>query len=225
MPDDEVTSPIHDLKESLAWSTPVETKNCPVANIAEVSMSIGTLNQGNQPSEQTKCKTRSFDVEKSLSHQTLSPTPNVVHRSERRGLLANLLVIPEVDDPYLYSNKKKWLITFVVSMGGMAAPGASNIFYRMSSLQVANSTKQDIPLALIDTDIWQLHYLKLPMISTLARQLAICRWQCTCSVWALPPCGGPHLVNDWGADPSMWCHSPCLSSFAYSVQSAPTLPC
>jgi len=50
-----------------------------------------------------------------------------VPRSERRGLLARLSVIAEVSDPYDYTRKMKWTITFIVAVAGAAAPMGSSL--------------------------------------------------------------------------------------------------
>lgn len=57
----------------------------------------------------------------------VSRTPTILPRKERRGLLAHLCLIPEVSNPYEYSRKIKWTITFFVALAGMAAPTGSAI--------------------------------------------------------------------------------------------------
>ncbi|KAF5869561.1 putative mfs multidrug resistance protein [Botrytis fragariae] len=57
------------------------------------------------------------------------PTPMVVPRSKRRGLLGLLTIIPEVENPQNYKNGTKWLITFIVAVAGAAAPLGSAIFF------------------------------------------------------------------------------------------------
>lgn len=57
----------------------------------------------------------------------LSRPPTTVPRKERRGLLANLSLIPEVTDPYEYSRKIKWTITAIVAFTAAAAPMGSAI--------------------------------------------------------------------------------------------------
>jgi multidrug resistance protein len=51
----------------------------------------------------------------------------VVPRGERRGLFARLAVIAEVTEPHDYTNKRKWMITFVVAVAAAAAPMGSSI--------------------------------------------------------------------------------------------------
>lgn len=56
----------------------------------------------------------------------------IVPRKERRGLFAQLTLIPEVERPYDYSRKTKWMITTIVATAAAGSPLGSNIFYRMS---------------------------------------------------------------------------------------------
>lgn len=50
-----------------------------------------------------------------------------VPRGKKRGLFARFAAIPEVTEPYHYSNKTKWLITFIVALAAAAAPVGSSI--------------------------------------------------------------------------------------------------
>ncbi|KAI9850043.1 MAG: hypothetical protein M1838_006158 [Thelocarpon superellum] len=52
-----------------------------------------------------------------------------VPRSQRRGLLGRLSLVPEVTDPYQYSRRVKWFITFIIAMAAAAAPMGSAIFF------------------------------------------------------------------------------------------------
>ncbi|KAK4104300.1 hypothetical protein N658DRAFT_420574 [Parathielavia hyrcaniae] len=54
----------------------------------------------------------------------------IVPRSQRRGLLGRLTLIPEVERPYEYKNSTKWMITAVVALAAAAAPMGSGIFLR-----------------------------------------------------------------------------------------------
>lgn len=56
----------------------------------------------------------------------------IVPRKERRGLFAQLTLIPEVERPYDYSRKTKWMITTIVATAAAGSPLGSNILYRMS---------------------------------------------------------------------------------------------
>jgi multidrug resistance protein len=61
--------------------------------------------------------------------RTISVIPEavVVERRKRRGLLGKLTLIPEVENPYHYTRRTKWFITFVVAVCGAAAPMGSAI--------------------------------------------------------------------------------------------------
>lgn len=60
----------------------------------------------------------------------------VVPRGERRGLFARFVVIPEVERPYDYSRRTKWLITLIVALAAAGGPIGSNIMYRMFAVVV-----------------------------------------------------------------------------------------
>ncbi|KAL2811146.1 major facilitator superfamily domain-containing protein [Aspergillus granulosus] len=55
--------------------------------------------------------------------------PIVVPRLNRRGLLGQITLLEEVENPRSYPRNKKWFITFVVSMAGSVAPFGSGIFF------------------------------------------------------------------------------------------------
>ncbi|KAH5116257.1 hypothetical protein HBH71_120410 [Parastagonospora nodorum] len=61
--------------------------------------------------------------------RTTSVTPDavLVPRTQRRGLLARFTLIPEVENPYHYTRKTKWFLTFIVAFCAMAAPMGSAI--------------------------------------------------------------------------------------------------
>jgi len=61
---------------------------------------------------------------------TFAWTDCVVPRSERRGLLGRLTIIPEIERPYEYNRRTKWMVTAVVALAAAAAPMGSGIFYR-----------------------------------------------------------------------------------------------
>ncbi|KAI1859189.1 uncharacterized protein JN550_012202 [Neoarthrinium moseri] len=65
----------------------------------------------------------------SRASSTRSRALSIVPRAKRRGLFAQLALLPEVDRPYDYSNKVKWTITTFVAIAGAAAPMGSAIFY------------------------------------------------------------------------------------------------
>jgi hypothetical protein len=55
---------------------------------------------------------------------------SIVPRSKRRGLFGQFAVLPEVDRPYDYSDRTKWMITTIVALAAAGAPIGSSIFYR-----------------------------------------------------------------------------------------------
>ncbi|KAJ5203245.1 hypothetical protein N7449_005324 [Penicillium cf. viridicatum] len=54
--------------------------------------------------------------------------PIKVARLERRGLLGQLALVAEVENPKTYTRRMKWFITFVVALAGATAPMGSAIF-------------------------------------------------------------------------------------------------
>lgn len=62
-----------------------------------------------------------------------APTYVVVPRSQRRGLLARLTILPEIDRPYEYPDSTKWCITTFTAIAACIAPMGSAIFYRKPS--------------------------------------------------------------------------------------------
>ncbi|KMP02038.1 permeases of the major facilitator superfamily protein [Coccidioides immitis RMSCC 2394] len=54
---------------------------------------------------------------------SVSPPPVSIPMSKRRGLLAQLALVPEVEEPKHYPRKTKWFITFVI---GVAAHGCAH---------------------------------------------------------------------------------------------------
>ncbi len=54
----------------------------------------------------------------------------MVPRSQRRGLFSRFTVIPEVENPYEYSNGTKWWMTIIVSIAAATSATGSSIFYR-----------------------------------------------------------------------------------------------
>lgn len=80
----------------------------------------------------TRTRTRSRSRASSARSRPLS----VVPRRKRRGLFAQFALIPEVDRPYDYSRKTKWIITTIVALAAAGGPIGSNIFYRTLRLPV-----------------------------------------------------------------------------------------
>lgn len=67
---------------------------------------------------------------RSRASSTRSRALSIVARSKRRGFLAQLTTIPEVDNPYHYTNKTKWTITLIIALAAAVSPMGSSIFYR-----------------------------------------------------------------------------------------------
>jgi len=67
---------------------------------------------------------------KSRSSSVRSRPLSIIPRSKRRGILARLAWIPEVERPYDYKRGTKWLITLVVALAAAAAPMGSSILLR-----------------------------------------------------------------------------------------------
>jgi len=84
---------------------------------------------------------------KSRSSSLRSRSLTVVPRSKRRGLLGRLSIIPEVERPYDYRNKTKWLITMIVALAAAAAPLGSAIFYREFTLSFCSIRMLTIPFS------------------------------------------------------------------------------
>lgn len=76
--------------------------------------------------------------------------PVTVPRLKRRGLFAQLAIIPEIENGKTYPRRTKWSITAIAAVGGVAAPLGSAIF--LPSLhQVAadlNSTSTIVNLSI-----------------------------------------------------------------------------
>jgi hypothetical protein len=66
----------------------------------------------------------------SFLQRVVSNTAPIVPRKKRRGLLANLSLVPEVERPLEYEFPVKVLVTCVVAAAGASAPMASGILYR-----------------------------------------------------------------------------------------------
>jgi hypothetical protein len=70
----------------------------------------------------------------SIDHESeTNPGPVIVPRNKRRGWLASMVIIPEVEEPKNYDRRTKWIITLIVAIGAIAAPLGSAIIFRMLS--------------------------------------------------------------------------------------------
>jgi hypothetical protein len=89
-------------------------------NAVEISLQNGTpASKGGIPRVPQSRRTSSF-----------AKTASVIPRSERRGLFGHFTIIPEIERPYEYTRKTKWLITAIVALAAAASPMGSGIFYR-----------------------------------------------------------------------------------------------
>lgn len=81
----------------------------------------------------------------SRSSSTSSRPLVAVPRSERRGLLARLTFVPEVEKPYHYARSTKWFITFLVAIAAAAAPiGSAILLPALPELAIDLNTTQTI---------------------------------------------------------------------------------
>ena len=81
------------------------------------------------PTTSTPPASSDIDVEEVAP---ITPKSMRVPRSQRRGLLAQLQLIPELTNPYHHSNPTKWLITTIVALAATTSSSGSSIFYRKS---------------------------------------------------------------------------------------------
>ncbi|KAL6891726.1 MFS general substrate transporter [Trichoderma longibrachiatum] len=79
-----------------------------------------------QPAGQTNAEA---GRSRSRASTTRSRTLTIVPRAQRRGVLARLTLVPEVERPYEYKNSTKWGITLTIALATAAAPLGSSIFY------------------------------------------------------------------------------------------------
>ncbi|KAM0257346.1 hypothetical protein ACHAQJ_004433 [Trichoderma viride] len=109
------------------------------ALVPTVSLATAVLPPADGVTEQEAGRSRS------RASTTRSRTPNVIPRSQRRGLLGRLSVVPEVESPYDYKNSTKWGITLTIALATAAAPLGSSIFYpALPEMTKQLHTTQDI---------------------------------------------------------------------------------
>ncbi|KAL2808095.1 MFS general substrate transporter [Aspergillus granulosus] len=91
------------------------------------------------------------------------PGAERVPRSQRRGLFGRLSLIPEVTNPYSYSNGTKWWMTVIVSFASITSSTGSSIFYPAlaqvaddldTTKTVANLSLALYMLAMAFTPLW-----------------------------------------------------------------------
>ena len=110
----------HDSDEEAALPPELEDeKSLHYADDSPTQASGAERRQGDQA-------TRSRSKASSSRSRPLS----VVPRNKRRGLFGRFAILPEVDRPYDYSNKTKWLITLIIAISGAGAPMGAGIFLR-----------------------------------------------------------------------------------------------
>jgi multidrug resistance protein len=94
-------------------------------SIAQSRASTSSDNSSTDPGEvSSKAKNRPATLSRTTS---VLPDAILVPRTQRRGLLARFTLIPEVENPYHYTRKTKWFLTFIVAFCAMAAPMGSAI--------------------------------------------------------------------------------------------------
>jgi multidrug resistance protein len=94
-------------------------------SIAQSRASTSSDNSSTDPGEvSSKAKKRPATLSRTTS---VLPDAILVPRTQRRGLLARFTLIPEVENPYHYTRKTKWFLTFIVAFCAMAAPMGSAI--------------------------------------------------------------------------------------------------
>ncbi|KAI5803512.1 hypothetical protein DFH27DRAFT_51253 [Peziza echinospora] len=66
-----------------------------------------------------------------LVRTTTNPA-NIIPRDQRRGILgrSKIVWIPEIRDPYEYTNAVKFTITLIVGLAGASAPMGSSVLFR-----------------------------------------------------------------------------------------------
>lgn len=97
---------------------------------AEVEHDSGHEDEDDDRDENRDATSSRAESQLSRVSSTFSRTTAIVPRGKRRGLLARLAIIPEIERPYDYKNKTKWIITATVALAAIAAPLGSAIFYR-----------------------------------------------------------------------------------------------
>ncbi|KAJ6014552.1 hypothetical protein N7540_009143 [Penicillium herquei] len=103
------------------------------------------------------------EAARSLSRQSIElGPPVVVPRLKRRGLLGQITLISEVENPRTYSRHMKWFITFIVALAGVVAPMGSAIFLPSLS-QVAKDLHTSSTLANLSISLYMLSMSIFPL--------------------------------------------------------------
>lgn len=133
----EIPSRVH---TALSKEPDITATTAPCSNSEDVLKLFGRGRAGSRESQFTNDSQRT--ASDAHDHQVAAPSRSrsrtrstrsvrrqvvKVPKSERRGLFARLALIAEVTDPYDYTNRMKWTITFIVAMAGAAAPMGSSL--------------------------------------------------------------------------------------------------
>ncbi|KAF2133779.1 MFS general substrate transporter [Dothidotthia symphoricarpi CBS 119687] len=99
------------------------------------SSHASTASQHDDASPRPNEKARPTTLSRTTS---VSPDAVVVPGAQRRGLLARFTLIPEVQNPYHYTNRTKWFLTFIVAVCAMAGPmGSAMVLPVLEEISVA----------------------------------------------------------------------------------------
>ncbi|KAK5112728.1 hypothetical protein LTR62_003826 [Meristemomyces frigidus] len=77
--------------------------------------------------------------------RSVRPEAIKVPVGERRGMLARFCVFAEVTEPYDYTRRKKWMITFIIACAGAVAPmGSSLILPALKDIEASFGVTQTV---------------------------------------------------------------------------------
>lgn len=120
--------PYSDRKGSLDRRRSLQSKRWQNRESKESDIHLEDLEAFPRAVSETSARRDSQPISRRVS--IFARTAAIVPKSEQRGLLARFTIIPEIESPYEYTNKTKWIITAVVAMAAAGAPMGSGIFYR-----------------------------------------------------------------------------------------------
>ncbi|OQE24625.1 hypothetical protein PENSTE_c007G05637 [Penicillium steckii] len=86
----------------------------------------------------------------------------IVPRLKRRGLLGQLTLVAEVENPKTYPRRMKWFITFIVAVAGATAPMGSSVFFPSLS-QVARELNTTTTIANLSIALYMLSMSIFPL--------------------------------------------------------------
>ncbi|KAL2814699.1 MFS multidrug resistance transporter [Aspergillus cavernicola] len=86
----------------------------------------------------------------------------VVPRLKRRGLLGQITLLEEIENPKSYPRKKKWFVTFIVAVAGSVAPMGSSIFFPALT-QVTNDLNTTTTIANLTISLYMLSMAIFPL--------------------------------------------------------------